>query len=155
MRQLLLIAVAISICISSVHSQVKKKVDEFTGDIILTTASAGYRAALVRFIKSKDTTTYLSLNTCGSSISVDKKGVIVLFTDSTKLILDDEEVDVKAGGMHCDYVYSAFCSLNQQELTSICTKTIKAFRLYLYDYHMKEGEAEVFQDDANKLVKAQ
>ena len=150
----LVIAFTISFNIESAFSQkFFRKVDEFNGSVMLTIPSLS-NLSLAKYFKDNDTSIYLSLTTCGSTLNVGVKGGILLFTDSTKMVFD-KEVDVKAGdGKYCNYKYSVLLRLKPEEISSICTKTIKAYRLYIYDYHLKDGEGATFLNNANLIVNA-
>ena len=156
MKYLFLVAIAITITctgISSTYSQITRNADEFTGEVRLMTPVLE-KASLSKFITYKDTSVYLHLKACGATLNVNEKGVIVLFTDGTKLTFS-EKIDVKAGdGEYCNYEYTAFCSITVPELTLLSTKTIKAFRLFIYDNHLTDGEAKTFHDNANLIVNA-
>jgi hypothetical protein len=155
-KNLFLVALAASILSiggSSSYAQIERNIDEFTGKITLSTPSLK-SMSLTKVIRKNDTSIYLRLKTCGSTLNVNETGAIVLFMDGTKLTFN-EKVDVDAGdGDYCDYEYSAFCVLKPSDLTLLCSKRIKAFRLYIYDCEVDVGECKVFLDNANLILDA-
>ena len=97
--------------------------------------------SIQKYITSKGTFYYLSLRTKGSTVVVDGTGVIILFTDGSKMT-KSVKIDVDAGSNGFDY--SAFISLTQKDLGILSTKQIKKFRLYIYDQKVKPFEGEEF-----------
>jgi hypothetical protein len=79
----------------------------------------------------------LSLKAIGSSLTVGSKGVTVLFTDGTKWSKPNEPIDVDYSDGH--YVYSAFITLNGEDLKLFQTKVIKKYKLYIYDNIFSNG----------------
>ena len=75
-------------------------------------------------------------------MSVNKTGVIILFTDGTKWTRQSEiDVDAESDG----FEYSAFIPLTQEDLITFSTKKIKKFRLYIYDEEIGSCDADRFK----------
>lgn len=135
-------------------SQIEKNIDEFTDEIKFNSPLI-YRNELTpirvyKFIKNGKTTYYLRLASQGSTVSVDGKGAIILFTDGSKMtkqVKIDVEVD------EIDFEYSAFINLTLDDLRILRMKKIKKFRLYIYDRIIETSEAELFKNYVNCIMK--
>lgn len=112
--------------------------DKFTDKIT-------YRSPLTETIsftkvKEKDrVSTYMYISVFGSSVSVNKKGVIILFDDKTKINRPNVEIKAKVNRHGSGYVYSAFFSLSDEEIEELTQKKITDVRLYIYDSEIKDG----------------
>ena len=124
----------------AVCAKITRSVDEMTDEIKLNTPY-GSDFSIYKYITSESTEYYLSLNTTGSTVVVDGTGVIILFTDGSKMTKPDE-IGVKAGSN--GFNYSAFISLTQEDLDVLSTKQIKKFRLYIFDQKVEPFEGEEF-----------
>ena len=65
-----------------------------------------------------------------------------MFTDGTKLTKPTEKIDVKYDK---GYEYSAFITLTTADLTTLNTKKVKKFRLYIHDETVSSVEADKFK----------
>jgi hypothetical protein len=127
-----------------VMKDIEKEVDDFTGDITMNTPITN-DVSIMKVIKKGQIkpTYYLDLETRGSTLNYNGKGVIVLFKDGTKWSKPDEKIDtkvVKGDG----WGYRAFITLTEQDLRLFSTKEIDKFRLYIYDNHRP--------DDTDKFI---
>ena len=109
-------------------------------------------AVLYKDIAKGKTVYYLRLRTYGSTVNVNEKGVIVLFTDGTKWNKPSAEIDLDTDRK--GYEYSCFIQLSSSDLTLFKSKTIKKFRLYIYDETLEERFAESFKEYVNCIIKA-
>ena len=122
-----------------------REIDDFA-DVVkinspLITGSVVSSLFIYKNISKTETKYYLGLRTTGSTVVVDGKNVIVLFTDGTKWA-NPEKINVKAGKNGFDY--SAFIPLTKDDLLVFSEKTIKKFRLYIFDKEVNLGDAEKF-----------
>jgi hypothetical protein len=131
--------------------RIDKKTDEFTGEVTYYTPILE-PVSITKFIKGKDTNYYLSLRTHGSTVVVDGKGAIVLFTDGSKLSFEKEDIDVKADGG--SFQYSAFCTLSTSELSMFQVKKVKGFKLYIYDEFLESGTSELLKSNVDLITVA-
>ena len=140
-------ALPIALDETTLCSRIEREVDEFTDKIGLHSPliGVGYSIAPLRihkYIAKSNTVYYLSLTAYGATVVVDGTGIIILFTDGSKLIKSDEEIDVDVSDE--GYEYSAFITLTQSDLTTLSTKQVKKFRLYIFDEEVESSEAEKF-----------
>jgi hypothetical protein len=106
--------------------------DDFTGEITTQTPLDLYsKEYFYKISNGTDTFYYLGLESNGSTVTIDGKGVIILFEDGTKFEKLAEEIDVKVG--KTDYIYSCFISLTKDEAKLFASKKISKYRLYIYD----------------------
>jgi hypothetical protein len=156
MKHIFLKALSLAIIFVNVapsYAQLQRDVDQFTGKITLYTPLLKHMV-LVKRIEGGKTFYDLSLRTCGPTLNVHKAGVTILFMDGSEM-KKNEKIDVEAGDdENCDYKYSSFISLKPKELSALCSKNIKAFRLYVYDQNVGADEATKFIDNANLIVKS-
>jgi hypothetical protein len=132
-------------------NKLESKKDEFTGEISIknpyTSNSAEY---IYKIINKSDTTFYLSLKASGSTVSVDGKGVIILFENGLKLEKPDEKIDVKVGKN--DYDYSCFIELSKEDLQVLRKNKITKYRLYIYDTNVSSFGAESLVGFINCII---
>lgn len=123
---------------------IKRTVDDFTDEITLRTPLMNDISITKSIEKgSSKPTYYLSLRTRGSTLNYGGKGVIILFKDGTKWIKSEQKIDVDIVS-GSGWGYSAFITLNEQDLNLFSTKEISKFKLYIYDNHAP--------DDTDKFV---
>lgn len=126
-------------------AEIEKKKDDFTDELRFNSPIMNglhtSRMTIFKYVAEDKATYYLSLRTVGSTVSVNKTGVIVLFEDGTKW-MKDSEIDVKAGSD--GFNYSAFITLKSADLKTFSTKKVKKFRLYIYDEDVDPVDAEKF-----------
>ena len=122
---------------------IKKNKDDFTDDITIRTP-LGKDMSITKIIRNGSIIPiyYLNLETFGSTLNVNVNGVILLFKDGTKWIRANEKIDVRVNGSK--WVYSAFITLNKEDLQLFSTKEVNKFRLYIYDNNKP--------DDPDKFV---
>lgn len=120
--------------------------DDFEGT---TTYSNGiYGVSLIKVVSSTSKTYYLSLNTSSTYLSIGS-GCTILFTDGTKMV---KQIKVDSDYYSDEYQYSVFITLTQTELNMLKTKTIKGFKLYIYDEMIDIEDAKDFQTIVSCLI---
>jgi hypothetical protein len=110
---------------------IEKQVDDFE-DKTTFNSPISNDLSIMKVIQKGKTYYYLSLETSGSTINYNIKGVTILFRDGTKWSKPNEKIDVKVID-GSGWGYSSFIALNQQDLLLFSKKVIKKFRLYIYD----------------------
>jgi hypothetical protein len=144
-------------------TKIEKKVDDFTNQITWYSphiyASNILPVDFTKISTSSTTLIYLMLCSYGSSVSVGKKGVIVLFTDETKWESNsdvkcevNEYRDLSRIGRNGDFEYSTAIRLNENDIELFRTKLIKKFRLYAYDNEIDEMTAIKLQKFLNCMI---
>lgn len=128
-----------------------RRVDDFTDKIKISNPLGELPMMIYKDISKSRTDYYLRLSTTGSTVNVDGKGVIVIFEDGTKWTRQ-VKIDVDAGSE--DYDYSAFITLTAADLNTFATKTIKKYRLYIYDEELPQFQGEKFKLYAACIKKA-
>lgn len=127
-------------------AKIERKVDDFTDELSFhsPTLNGSQVASMIinKYIKGSNTDYYLQLRAFGNSVSVAETGVIILFQDGTKMNKPSEEISVDAG--ENGYTYNAWITLTAAEVESFSVKTIKKFRLYIYDKEVSPSEADKF-----------
>ena len=92
---------------------------------------------------------YLSFETLSSYLTYDSYGIVVLFTDGTKWQRLNEKVEVDYN--NGDYKYSTFTKISKDELKLFQNKTIKKFKMYIFDEVCEEGY--IFKKYAQQIDK--
>jgi hypothetical protein len=119
---------------------VTSSIDKITGEQRKMTATYPFKGGYslvespvtyMQTIKDGDTTLYMSLQTLGSTLNIGGKGVIILFANGTKIERPEVKIDYSTSSY--GWKYSAFMSLNQEEINLLQTNEIEIFRLYIYD----------------------
>jgi len=106
---------------------------------------------LYKCIKAGKVSYYLFLEAEGSTYTLSRRGVVIMFTDGTKWVRSSEKIDldIKDG----EYKYSAFVALTSTDLTTFKSKTISKFRLYIYDNYVGETEGQLFKALIPEVIK--
>ena len=140
---------------SSLCSKIQKSVDDMTGKITFITPSeeAIPPLKLAKVISDKDILYLFRLRTTGPTLNVGQTGVIILFTDGTKMN-KETKIGTEVGDVTNSWLYKANLILSAEELNIIATKTIKKFRLYIYDHDVNEKEANDFKGYVNCIMKS-
>ncbi len=157
---LLIIFVVLSINInaqrdSSLCNKIERIVDDMTGKITIGSPSeeAVPSLKLVKVILAKDTLYLFRLRTYGITLNISETGVIILFTDGTKMI-KETKIAVDIGDETNSWLYKANITASSEDLKILATKTIKKFRLFIYDKDINEKEGNDFREYVNCILKA-
>ena len=75
--------------------------------------------------------TYVNIRAVGSTLNVGKKGLTVIFEDGSRFERPAAKIDAKAGS-GSGWNYSAFVSVDEEDLNLFATKKVKAYKLYIY-----------------------
>lgn len=99
-------------------------------------------------VKDKDhIVTYLVLKAIGSSITINAKGVILLFQDGTRWEKPEAEARAKVKTVGT-YQYTAHIELSEDDLQLFTKKQISKFGVYLYDISVPEKDAKKYSSYA-------
>lgn len=167
MRRLFLLALGI-FALSPLFSQVSKNldslyfsemmsrrvVDEFTGEIRIDCPVLGNPQNTIHLIKNISAgraVYFMRLMTHGSSVVVDGTGVILLFSDGSKITKPSVEIDVDVSDN--GYEYTAFFLVNLTDLKTLASKDLKKYRLYIFDGVVNEKDSEDFRIYASQIIK--
>ncbi len=132
-------------------NKLESKKDDFSDEIkVQNPFSLSTKEYIHKIINKSDTTYYLSLKAYGSTVTVDGKGVVVLFEDGTKLEKPDEKIDVTAGQK--DFDYSCFIRLSKDDIQLLRKTKITKYRLYIYDTNVSPFAAESLVKYTNCIV---
>ena len=134
----------------------RREIDEFTGVIKIDCPVLGTPANtihLIKLIEKGRSTYFMRLMTHGVSVVVDGVGVIVLFTDGSKLSKANVNIDVDVATSSNDYEYTAFFPLTTTDLGLLSSKTISKFRLYIFDGTVRLKDADDFRIYAKQISK--
>lgn len=93
----------------------------------------------------------MRLMTHGSSVVVDGTGVILLFSDGSKITKPSVEIDVDVSDN--GYEYTAFFLVNLTDLKTLASKDLKKYRLYIFDGVVNEKDSEDFRIYASQIIK--
>jgi len=116
---------------------IKTTIDKFDGEkTIRSDYSEGI--SFTKFISKGTFRTYISVRGFGSTISIGKKGLILLLKNGKKIVRADAEIEISVGTGD-SYNYSAFTELTNEEIDLIINNPITDKRLYIYDGQIKNG----------------
>ena len=148
MKKILLVLICSLIALNSFSQQskyckkIKMKVDKFDNDTTYTSPIGG-TMGWITFVKKADIT-FMSLRTFGKTISVFKKGVIVLLEDGNKIKKPFAEINSEA--VSKGYVYSSFFKLNDEDIELLIASPITDYRLYIYEGKPVKKNSRVYQE---------
>ena len=127
---------------------IERNVDKFTNEIQINTNILSPITLYKHINKGKPIVYYLSLEAEGATLNYGTKGVIVLFSDGTKWTKPNEKVEsTYRNGLH----YSCFITLSPTDVELFSKKSIKAYRLYIYDASYESEDARVFANAIRKI----
>ncbi len=121
-------------------NSIEREKDDFSNEITFNTDLLK-PVSLTKIIKGKNVVYYLSLQTKGSTINYNIKGVYLLFTDGKKWVKLNEAIDLNYSD---GYTYSAFIRITPSELKLFQTKKIDKFKLYIYDEKFSSSDSDNF-----------
>lgn len=121
-------------------SKIKNEKDKFEDTERFYTPSENGISFMKTISKGKSII-FLSVSNYGSSLSIAKKGLTILFEDGTKFTKSDANIDTKANSGR-GYFYSVFIQLTQEEIIVFKEKNIADSRVYAYDNKIKEDSAK-------------
>lgn len=133
-------------------NKIKKEEDEFTDELHFYSPEIDGNMTIHKYIRNSKTSYYLSLSTSGSIVAVGKKGVIILFKDGTKINKPSEEIDVDTYGSGSKFKYSAFIRLTKSDLVKLSTKSVKKYRLYIFDSTIGEIDSMKFENYVDCII---
>jgi len=133
-------------------TQISSRKDRLEDKVTYSTPH-GENVSFTKVVRGDEVTTYLSLNTYGSTLNVLEKGATILFTDGTQLKFPDIDIETKAhtATSLSGYDYSIFKSLTEEEIEMFSTKTVEYFKLYVYDREIDERDAKRYNAYMNLL----
>lgn len=139
--------------------KIEIKKDKFTGETKLYTplvkGSISYVPCYFYFIKvirGDKATIYMNIEQYARTVSVNKKGVYLLFDDGSKLSKDSEALDVKVDDSGNYYKYRAFFPLSESDISILTKKLITDDRLYIYDGTVSKDKAKEIQEYLKCLI---
>jgi len=120
------------------------EVDDFTGESRYSTTTSDIN--IIRVFTEDKEDNYLSLHSYGQKAITFEKGVILLFSDKSRLEFPSEEVD-------CDisdygYQYNSFFRITEEQIEALTSKTVDKWRLYVFDNDISDSDAEEFRIQA-------
>ena len=75
---------------------------------------------------------YLRISANGGTLNVREKGLTVIFEDGSRFERPAAEIDAKASSGY-GWNYTAFESVNEEEVSLFATKKVKAYKLFIYE----------------------
>ncbi|MUH38259.1 hypothetical protein D9O36_20615 [Zobellia amurskyensis] len=84
---------------------------------------------------------YLILQSYGTTLNAGKKGLKILLSDDTVITKPEVEIKYKSASGTKGWTYSCIFPLHEEDITSLTSKTITDYSLYIYDREMKKSNA--------------
>jgi hypothetical protein len=115
------------------------KIDKFNGDTTYISPHAAGFMDPIYFIK-KNGETMISMIGSGSTLNIEKEGLIILLKDGTKIERPDMSIDWDSNPPY-GWIYSVFFTLTEEEIRLLSNSPISSARMYVYDtdYHEKKS----------------
>lgn len=114
--------------------------DKFSSKVTTRTPT-NYEYAIIKVVENNEITIYLKLQSYGSTLNINEKGLKILFSDGTIITKPDEKIDYKSESGTKGWTYSCFFSLNIDDLDKLSKKTITDYSLYIYEREIKDSNA--------------
>ncbi len=126
------------------------KKDKFNGEISYTTP---IRKGInfIKIEKDGKTSIYMSILQFGSTLSVGKKGLILLLENGARISRPNAEIDVDAADN--GYRYSAFIQLTSSEINLLKKYRVTDDRLYIYDGTINKEAGSLIKAYINCIAK--
>jgi len=112
--------------------------DKFSSKVTTDTPT-NFEYSITKIEEIEASRIYLRLQSYGTTLSVGKNGLKILFSDGTVIEKPDAKINskVEAGG----YTYSCFINLNKDDIEILSNKTITDYSLYIYERKIKDNNA--------------
>ncbi|WP_172919497.1 hypothetical protein [Capnocytophaga canis] len=120
--------------------KIEKEVDKFTKE---TKFYSDFEDGIyfVKTTKNNISKIYMEVRVNGgSSLSVGKKGLILLFENGQKIQKPTAKIEVDANGTGSSYVYSTFVELTKNDINIFKNNELTDVRLYIYDNSIDNGK---------------
>ncbi len=118
---------------------VKTTIDKFTGETNIRSNSID-GISFSKSIKENLTKTYMSINVAGSTLNIEKTGLIILLENGFKIERPGQKINVAVGSKGTSYTYSASIELSSKEIELLLENKITDVRLYIYDSSIKKSD---------------
>ncbi|GEM_PF-2552428 len=116
----------------------------------------GSKYTKVHFSKTKSksgiTSIYIQLDASSMRYDILKKGVIILFTDGSRLTKPNVNIDVDPGS-GAFWNYYALFKLTQEEINMFSNKKLSKYRLYQHDEEVSSEDADHLREYLKEIVK--
>jgi hypothetical protein len=100
-----------------------------------------YEYSISKIEENGENTIYLRLQSYGTTLNINKKGLKILFSDGTVIEKPDVDVKYKSASGTKGWTYSCFIKLEEEDIKTLTTKTITDYSLYIYEREMKSANA--------------
>ena len=128
-------------------NSIEREKDDFTNEITIRT-DVLKPISITKVINNNKAVYYLSLQTMGSTVNYNIKGVYLLFTDGKKWVKLNEDIDIDYDD---GFNYSTFIKLTPLELRLFQTKKVDKFKLYIYEQNVGLNDSEKFILQSNYI----
>jgi len=141
---------------SAMCSRIVKSVNEINGNIIynspVTNNNQPSFAVIEKYKTSSTIEYYLNLQTIDGKAKSEGSGIIIYFTDGTKL---SKQATINTLPKKDNFVYSVYVSLSEKELQQLSTKKINKFKLHVHEKNVTLIDSEKFKAYVNCIVDTQ
>jgi hypothetical protein len=128
-------------------NSIEREKDDFTNEITIRT-DVLKPISITKVINNNKAVYYLSLQTMGSTVNYNIKGVYLLFTDGKKWVKLNESIDIDYDD---GFNYSTFIRLTPLELRLFQTKKVDKFKLYIYEQNVGLNDSDKFILQSNYI----
>jgi hypothetical protein len=129
------------------EGQLSKKVDKFTGEVQHTYNTSN--VSFNKYVKGADTTYQTSFFLYDTYLTASGTDAILLFSDNTTIELKGEvDVDYSHNNL---YMYT-FYTYEKDVVELLSNKTLKAFKLHIFDKNISTTSAGVIKVAAKKIL---
>ena len=143
--------VSIGMCGADCSDKLIRNIDEYTNEITIST-SMFIKPNITKIITTSGKSVYyLYVSLEDSYCTVDGVGLVVLFTDGTKISKPSLSVDCNYYGGE-GYTYSSFIRLTQNEVILFSQKEIKGYKLYIFNESVSTENALEFKNMVECLI---
>ena len=114
--------------------------DKFSSKLTTNTPEE-YEYTIIKIEEDGETRIYLRLQSYGTTLNINQKGLKILFSDGTVLTKPEAKIDYKNESGLKGYTYSCFLKLDKEDIVSLTNKTITDYSLYIYERKIKDINA--------------
>lgn len=126
--------------------------DKFSSKLTTNTPTE-YEYSITKVEENGETRIYLTLQSYGTTLNINQKGLKILFSDGTVLTKPDTKIDYKIESRLKGYTYSCFLKLEKEDIVAFTNKTITDYSLYIYERKMKSSNAFQLKEYLKCLTK--
>lgn len=114
--------------------------DKFSAKLTTYTPE-NFEYTLSKIEENNESRLYLTLQSYGTTLNINKSGLKILFSDGTVMEKPNEKINFKNATGTKGWTYTCFLKLTKEDIEILKNKTITDYSLYIYERKLKDNNA--------------